>query len=367
MNDIDNIIEVDSSQGTGASFMKNDWINADARIPGCCYVRQFCVNTGTLSEPDEEFLTNYFDVFDYESEAPPQFLVWQHTKSFVCVYNENIVNFSVQYQDSYSNDPSTGYPKVVYWPTNSLNSTTVSLSTSTRHWFYLQDVSLPCGSYEYRYIVKNDQYSQEYNLDSGSFIITRRPYDVINTGIEQAAYVTSSGVLLKWDAVNPESGGTTYKLYFGKDPNNLQLIYTGTNNFHELNSMDFSSKYYWQVEAINIYGVSAKSLVYNFQTIGSVAKAYNYPNPFNPAKNENTNIVFDMQDNGFAELSIYTEFGDLCWRKTFDNLNKGTNQMSYDGRDDDGKELFNGTYVCKIKKKYGYGENTDKCRILIIK
>lgn len=118
---------------------------------------------------------------------------------------------------------------------------------------------------------------------------------------------------------------------------------------------------------IDVFGVSDYSEVYDFQTLGTVTKAFNYPNPFNPASNQLTNIVFDMQDQGSAEITVYTEFGHPVWRKTFDNLNKGSNEVQYNGRDDDGRELFNGTYVCLIKRKYGYGENTDKCRLLIIK
>jgi flagellar hook assembly protein FlgD len=74
-----------------------------------------------------------------------------------------------------------------------------------------------------------------------------------------------------------------------------------------------------------------------------------------------------MVENGAAEVFIYTEFGDLCWHKQFENLPKGANEITYDGKDDSGSILFNGTYICLIKKKYSTKEVKDTCRLLVVK
>jgi hypothetical protein len=147
----------------------------------------------------------------------------------------------------------------------------------------------------------------------------------------------------------------------------MQLAYQGSNTFFELDRLDYNQRYYWYVIATDQYGVSTQSPTYDFSTIGEIKKAYNYPNPFNPARNETTNIVFEMQEDGFAEVKVFSEYGNLCWQKTFYDQPKGIDQASYDGRDESGNMMYNGTYPCIIKKKYSNGEQTDHCRLLIIK
>lgn len=93
--------------------------------------------------------------------------------------------------------------------------------------------------------------------------------------------------------------------------------------------------------------------------------AFNAPNPFSPA--QGTQIVFDMPEDGSAELRLYTESGDLCWHRSFEGLAAGQNQIAYNGRDDNGRPLYNGTYVCEITCKYSGGESKDRCRLLIVK
>lgn len=369
---------------------QNVWINLDIEFPESGYSDSTYSDAGS----NEEVYNTFFDDFDYSPSTSSLFYVTAVSATnasgasyFINVYNETPVHFSTQYYDAFGNDPSSGYPQVSYWSSNtqslsapvllktvifkaktpSLNVATLAMSSSTTHWQYSLDTTIPCGNYQYQYIVKNDMASDQYVLSAGSFTVCMRPCNVCNCGLPASSFTSTSKVHLQWNAVNSDAGGTTFKLYVGKNPNNLVLVYTGPNNYYDLASLDYSSKYYWQVEADNIYGVSAFSSVYDFSTINQVAKAYNYPNPFNPSTNQTTNIVFDMQDAGFAEITIYTEFGHKVWRQTFFNLNKGANQIQYDGRDDNGRELYNGTYICQIRRKFGYMENSDHCRLLIIK
>jgi len=160
-----------------------------------------------------------------------------------------------------------------------------------------------------------------------------------------------------------------YNLYFGTNQNSLPLLYSGTSTYYEIDALDFSKQYYWQVETVNEYGLSSKTQVFDFTTIkeNKITKAFNYPNPFNPAKNETTSIVFDMKEAGFAEIDIYSEYGKLCWQKTVYDLPKGANEVKYDGKDESGNIMYSGTYPCIVKKKYPDREEKDKCRILIIK
>jgi hypothetical protein len=59
--------------------------------------------------------------------------------------------------------------------------------------------------------------------------------------------------------------------------------------------------------------------------------------------------------------------GDKIKSFSVNNLASGNNYVTYNGRDDKGNILYNGTYLCIIKKKYTGREETEKCRLLIIK
>jgi hypothetical protein len=153
----------------------------------------------------------------------------------------------------------------------------------------------------------------------------------------------------------------------GRLPASLPVVYEGTRPSCRLTQLEPSAQYYWQVDAVNSVGVLSRSPLYSFRTIGPIRKAYNYPNPFNPAIGETTGVVFTMTDPGDAELSIFTEMGDLCWHMTVPGLPPGVNEIRYNGRDDQGRIIYNGTYVCVIKKNYQNREEKELCRMLVVK
>ena len=74
-----------------------------------------------------------------------------------------------------------------------------------------------------------------------------------------------------------------------------------------------------------------------------------------------------MPQSGSASINICSEFGDMVWQRRFDNLPSGINEIEYNGTDDSGSVLYNGSYVCVIKKLYGSKEDKDTCRLLIMK
>lgn len=320
-----------------------------------------------------ELMTGFLSLKDLTdvSQALPSFLIRQHSAYFVNVFKEEDVAFSVIYRDDYGNMPSSGYPEVIFWPEGTQDYTTLQLDRSdtlSSGYLYQKKLPLARGVYYYKYSVRNDQLLSEYNIETSSFVVAARPQNVENKGAADSSVVSNGKVVFKWDAQSVEESGLTYKLYVGDSPDNLKLVYEGTDSSYEAKSLDSGKNYFWQVEAANIYGVSTKSSIYKFSTISDklVSKAFNYPNPFNPIR-QKTNFVFNMADDGYAEISVYTELGDLCWQKIFYGLNRGANEIQYDGKDDQGQTLYNGTYVCIFKKKYQQGEAKDHCRILIIK
>jgi len=100
----------------------------------------------------------------------------------------------------------------------------------------------------------------------------------------------------------------------------------------------------------------------NFLTLDlPIDKIFNYPNPFNPARQQ-TNIVFSVNAPQTVKVRIYSEYGDLV-RTLEAAASPGTNELRFDGRDKNGKMLYNGSYIAVIERAEGHA----KCYLLIVK
>lgn len=78
-----------------------------------------------------------------------------------------------------------------------------------------------------------------------------------------------------------------------------------------------------------------------------------YPNPFR----EKTKITFSLEHNAKgAELNIYDITGRLVrsYSANLCNLNKSVESVYWDGKDDMGKSLSNGIYICRLKADNSY-------------
>ena len=147
----------------------------------------------------------------------------------------------------------------------------------------------------------------------------------------------------------------------------MQSYNLETQNSYIAYNLSPRTRYYWRVEVENQYG--AKLLnpkTFNFVTLGEIKKMYNAPNPFNPLK-EKTRIFFEMHEDGNIDFDVYSEYGDKIYHTSKNNLSKGNNEIVYDGKDDYGNTLYNGTYLCIVKKKYSGTTKTERCRLLVIK
>jgi len=97
----------------------------------------------------------------------------------------------------------------------------------------------------------------------------------------------------------------------------------------------------------------------NGAPVGS--RLFNYPNPFNPHK-QRTNFVFDSSESETVEVRVFSEHGDLVYSADVE-AGAGTNEFPWDGRDNAGNILYNGSYVGLVRKNAGEA----KCHILIVK
>jgi len=100
---------------------------------------------------------------------------------------------------------------------------------------YKVSAQISPGVYWYTYTVKNTQYANGYLLAQSSFVVTARPSGVTNINIPDAKVVTNGKVQLTWTCAEPN---VSYKVYAGKDVNNLTLVYNlatkGTVQCHSI-------------------------------------------------------------------------------------------------------------------------------------
>lgn len=75
-----------------------------------------------------------------------------------------------------------------------------------------------------------------------------------------------------------------------------------------------------------------------------IALYNNYPDPFNPV----TSITFDLPEKTNAKLEVYNILGRKVSTLVDDNLDAGKHKITWNGRDDSGKELPTGVYLYKL-------------------
>ncbi len=111
----------------------------------------------------------------------------------------------------------------------------------------------------------------------------------------------------------------------------------------------------WSVDAKDCMGGHSMSAIEHFivteadeNAPAAFGLAQNVPNPFNPK----TTISFAIPDTGSAsvetELRIYTLSGRTLRTLIHKDLAPGTHEMSWDGRDDQGRRASSGVYFYRI-------------------
>jgi hypothetical protein len=70
----------------------------------------------------------------------------------------------------------------------------------------------------------------------------------------------------------------------------------------------------------------------------------NYPNPFNPE----TNIQFDIPENGNVSLKIYNMLGQEIKTLVEETKNAGTHMVQWDGRNENGQSIPSGVYIYRL-------------------
>ena len=355
----------------GTFAQKALWYNLDSNIDFASNSKQTYLDE--TSQTALELETCYMTEFDYEPDTQNVLLEYDK-QDIISIKSEGDTVMHVQYTDAYNNEVSAGYPKIYYRKISEENFEQKSLTGNGNNNF-IADLNLDYGQYEYYFTAKNDNYPDEFVSETQKLIITERPKNFTVISPENVEVdddkkaILDTNIIFKW-SVQPGNDGDvlTNTLYYGTNKNDMQRVDLATLTEYETPKLNPRTRYYWKVSVQNQYGATLPDeQIYTFITGGNIKKVYNAPNPFNPQKGETTDILFYMTDNGRAEINIYSEYGDKIRSFSADNLASGNNYVTYDGKDDKGNILYNGTYLCIIRKKYNGRQETEKCRLLIIK
>ncbi len=341
------------------------WMNLDSYID---YVGTTELKYASSTSQDE-LTPSYFSSFEYTPGTDKNLITKDSLKNIVSIASESNTNIEVKYNNLYNVPVSDDYPILYYRKKQSSDSFSSIKLNSKGNDIFATSLSLDYGIYEYYVCADNEYYPGVFTSDIHQFIVTERPYNFQNLkpNLQDDKGNPNTNLEFMW-SVQPgvEDDVLKYTLFLGTSESSMQEYQAGSQNFYTITNLMPRTRYYWKVETENQYGVKLLSpQIFNFVTLGVVSRVYNAPNPFNPQKGQTTRIFFEMYEDGKAEINIYSEYGDKIRTISVDNLLKGTNEVEYDGKDDYGNTLYNGTYLCVLKKNGS--SNTEKCRLLIIK
>ncbi|MDD5687878.1 MAG: kelch repeat-containing protein [Elusimicrobia bacterium] len=153
--------------------------------------------------------------------------------------------------------------------------------------------------------------------------------------------------------------------------NNIRIAYLNEskNSWKFPNALQVIDKAEKYVK-VNIEQNAYFTMVASVIPTKKVSNIVNFPNPFNPEK-ENTTIKYVLTESGKVILSIFNLVGDLVYRINMDEGTEGaigqpegyTNEVVWDGKNGNGTTVANGIYIMEIKR----GNEKDIRKIAVVK
>ena len=300
---------------------------------------------------------NFASLFDKVQLIEPL-----HEQNTFSIYGEDAV-FKVKYNGQ------SELPQLILTSPDGSTKTHTMNKSNVEDNICICSLRLKKGSYNYKYIT-----TDKLCEISGCWHVTTRPYNFIRKSPSLLNDVSPDNVCFSWSVKSDEENDLlSYKLYLGFEQSESKLPEVGSGP--GVNSLSFTisnldprKRYYWYMIVKNKFGASLKTEVYSFITGGLPKRFYNAPNPFNPTRVAQTAFVFPMYQNGTAQITIYSEYGDKIWESSTISFPGNAPQIiMYDGKDDAGRMLYSGTYLAVLTKRYLNKTETEKCRILIVK
>ncbi len=218
-----------------------------------------------------------------------------------------------------------------------------SLDNSTKYYWRVQ-TSGSNGINQYQF------WSQVFQFRTANPIAISNPYYPINNSIG-----VPLGIELRW-AKAPSTA--SYGLQFSTDSTFKFLLnnYNGIKDTAmKMDSLAYSTKYYWRIKTIDSLGYGYWSQEWRFTTLNlpSNFNLYqNYPNPFNPI----TKIEYDISQPEHVSLKIFDMLGREIATIVNEDKPAGSYKVEFNG-----SNLSSGIYFYKI-----YTGNYSSVRKMIL-
>ncbi|HPR17180.1 MAG TPA: C25 family cysteine peptidase [Candidatus Cloacimonadota bacterium] len=222
--------------------------------------------------------------------------------------------------------------------------------------FTYSDMTLSAGTYEYWITAVHDlgeSLPSTYGVISVTFPTPENP----------EATTSGADILFSWDAPSREL--LSYKVY-----RNLVMI---AEDITETTYLDLdmpNGTYSYNVRAVYSGGymsvLSADAVIEHVQMANGnnpipvvTSLNGNYPNPFNP---ETTISFSTTESSAHTEICIYNLKGQKVKQLVDAQFSAGQHSVVWYGKDDNGKPVSSGIYLCKMKA--GNYQNTRKMILL---
>ena len=231
---------------------------------------------------------------------------------------------------------------------------------------YNNNVEFSMNSFHVQNPVNIQVFSDNQPLNNGDYVSSKPELKVTVSDPEARASLISDTSRL---AINLNGNHIPYFIN-GKINTLLNIIESDNSTSGDANSLIYKP------ELIN--GTNKLSIIYsdgnNTDTISydvivsdelAIKDFYNYPNPM---KGE-TSFIFNLTGS-FApstlKIRIYTVSGKLI-KQLESAVTIGTNQIPWDGRDDDGDIIANGTYLYKLVMEDDFQNATQTQKLVILR
>ena len=172
------------------------------------------------------------------------------------------------------------------------------------------------------------------------------------------AFEAEDGIKLSW-TTQSETENLGFHIYRAEEENGIYLQITdrliaGAGNSeqqHHYSYYDRSAQpgkiYYYKLADISFKGIITMSehIQVQLSPPAEYALEQNFPNPFNPE----TKITFKLKESGFTTLEVFNMNGQKVRTLVANEMPTGTHQVIWDGKDDNGKLLPSGHYICSMR------------------
>ncbi|MBU8923489.1 MAG: T9SS type A sorting domain-containing protein [Bacteroidales bacterium] len=153
---------------------------------------------------------------------------------------------------------------------------------------------------------------------------------------------TVSGRLATWQFVSPDQANVSQAITYVS-----QLLMSDNETNFEMAKYIAETINHDELVDANLIPLDIGYIAYRrgADLPGSIARASNYPNPFNPA----TTINYDLKTALPVTLAVYNVAGQKIRQLITGEMQNGYNTVQWDGTDDRGNQISSGVYFYRLK------------------